>query len=67
MQNQAFCGKMLPVKDGYLICPTCRRNKRLLKVEPDTVAAHLTVFCRDCKTEHKVNIAQGQCFESRSH
>lgn len=57
---------MLTVRDGYLVCPTCRRNRRLLQIKPDTVATHLVVFCRDCKSEHNVDIEQGQCFESRS-
>lgn len=57
---------MLTVKDGYLTCPICKRNKRLLKVAPDTTAERLIVFCRDCKNEHIVDIEQGQCYESRS-
>lgn len=36
-----------------------------MKVRPDTVANRLVVYCRDCKTEHIVDIAEGQCFESR--
>ena len=59
-------GKMLIVKDGYLVCPTCRRNKRLMKINPDTVATRAVAYCRDCKTEHIVDIERGQCFESRS-
>ena len=59
-------GRMLTVKDGYLVCPTCRRNRRLIQVRPDTSAKRLVVFCRDCKTEHIVDIDKGQCFESRS-
>lgn len=65
MINHAFCDTLYTVKDGYLTCPTCKRNKRLLKIEPDTEAHRLTVFCRDCKTEHKIDIAKGQCYESR--
>nr|DAL14664.1 MAG TPA_asm: cysteine-rich protein [Caudoviricetes sp.] len=57
---------MLTVKDGFLVCPTCRRNRHLLRISPDTTAENLVVFCRDCKTEHHVNIRRGQCFESRS-
>lgn len=57
---------MLLVKDGYVVCPTCKRNKRLLKIGPETKASDLVVYCRDCKTEHVVNIERGQCFESRS-
>ena len=59
-------GKMLTVKDGYLVCPTCRRNKRMMKINPDTVASRAVAYCRDCKTEHIVDIDRGQCFESRS-
>ena len=57
---------MLTVRDGYLICPNCRRNKRLMKINPDTVAHRVVAFCRDCKTENIVDINRGQCFESRS-
>ena len=66
MQFQAKHGRMLTVKDGYLVCPNCRRNKRLMKVNPDTVATRVVAFCRDCKTENIVDIDQGQCYESRS-
>lgn len=66
MQSLDFCGKMLTVKDGYLVCPTCRRNKKLLRISPDTEARRLPVFCRDCKTQHIVDIDRGQCYESRS-
>lgn len=66
MQFQEKHGRMLTVKDGYLVCPNCRRNKRLMKVNPDTVATRVVAFCRDCKTENIVDIDQGQCYESRS-
>lgn len=66
MQANKKHGKMLTVKDGYLVCPTCRRNKRLMKINPDTVATRAVAYCRDCKTEHIVDIERGQCFESRS-
>ena len=57
---------MLTVRDGWLICPTCRRNKRLMRISPETTAQHAIVYCRDCKTEHMIDIQQGQCYESRS-
>ena len=66
MQSAQKRGKMLTVRDGWVACPTCRRNRRLLQVKPDTEARNLVVFCRDCKTEHIVDIVEGQCFESRS-
>lgn len=66
MQIQEKSSIMLTVKNGFLTCPTCRRNRHLLRVLPDTTAENLVVFCRDCKTEHRVEIINGQCFESRS-
>lgn len=66
MLSQQIHGKMLTVKDGWLACPTCRRNKRLMKINSDTVASRAVAYCRDCKTEHIVDIDRGQCFESRS-
>ena len=54
------------VHDGWLSCPKCRRNKRLLKIRPETTATNLCVFCRNCKAEFLIDIHQGQCFESRS-
>ena len=66
MQSTEKRGRILPVKDGYLICPHCRRNKRLMKINPDTVATRVVAFCRDCKTENIVDIDRGQCYESRS-
>lgn len=58
--------KILTVRDGFLSCPVCRRNRRLIRILPDTQARRLAVFCRDCKTELIVDIDKGQCFESRS-
>lgn len=55
---------MLTVEDGYLVCPNCRRNRRVMKIEPDTVARRLTVYCRICKHEFKVDIEKGKSFES---
>lgn len=66
MQTKANRGKLLTVKDGYLGCPHCLQNKRLLQVRPNTMAENLTLYCRFCKTETIVDIDKGQCFESRS-
>nr|WP_325305677.1 cysteine-rich KTR domain-containing protein [uncultured Oscillibacter sp.] len=52
--------------DGWVTCPVCKRNRRLLRVEPDTAATALPVFCRDCKTEIILNIERGQSVERRS-
>ena len=65
MQSQAIHGKLLTVEDGYLICPACRRNRKLLPVSPSTEARCLEVWCRTCKRRIKLDIVQGQCFESQ--
>lgn len=59
------CGKLI-VKDGWVTCPVCLRNKRLFRINSDTEATALPVYCRDCKTEIIVNIARGQSVERRS-
>lgn len=61
-------GTLLPVRDGYVLCPHCLPNRlrvKLIQVQPETQARHLRLFCRNCKTEYSVNIEKGQCFESR--
>lgn len=61
---QGAYGK-IPVKDGWIACPRCKRNRRLHKIEPDTTARNLPVFCRDCKTEFLIDVEKGECFERR--
>ena len=56
----------LTVKDGWIACPNCRRNKRLLRIEADTEARGLPVYCSDCKPEIILDIARGQSVERRS-
>lgn len=65
MQSQATHGKMLTVRNGYLVCPSCLKNKQVMKISPDTVAWRVVAYCRTCKTEHIVDIEQGRCFKSR--
>lgn len=62
MNPEAKCGKMLAVKGGLLVCSNCRQ-KTNQAIEPDTVAFHLRVWCKRCKTQMNVNIKHGQCFE----
>lgn len=64
MQSNMCCGK-LSVKDGWIICPVCR-NKRLLRIEEETEAHDLPVYCRDCKTEIILDITRGRSVERRS-
>lgn len=65
MQEQRNCDR-LTVKDGWVTCPVCRRNRRLIRIDPETVARELPVFCRDCKNEIILNIERGQSVERRS-
>ena len=61
--NQSPC--KLVVKDGWITCPVCR-NKRLLRIEEETEAHDLQVYCRDCKTEIILDITRGRSVERRS-
>ena len=43
---------MIPVsRGGWIACPVCRKNRRLLRITPVTRARNLPVFCRECKSE----------------
>ena len=55
----------LVVKNGWLTCPVCRRNRRLMRIAFDTEARNLHVYCTDCKTELILDIARGQSVERR--
>ena len=65
MQRTAQPAKLI-VKDGWIICPNCRRNHRLLRITDTTEAHGLPVFCRDCKQEIILDIERGQSVERRS-
>ena len=78
MQTGDACGTLVTVRPGGLIvCPECERRKRetpswrvnrsLLKIEPETEAHALTVYCRNCRSEIKLNIARGLSVERLSH
>ena len=42
---------IIQVTDGWVRCPVCQRNKKLLRITPKTVAKHLPVYCRLCGSE----------------
>jgi len=56
----------LVVKNGWLTCPVCRRNRRLMRIAFDTEARNLHVYCTDCKTELILDIARGQSVKRQS-
>lgn len=64
MQTHGKCGKMLTVRNGWLECPSCNRNRKMMQVRPDTEGHNIIAYCRICKTEHIVDIVKGECFES---
>ena len=51
---------VIAVTEGWIRCPVCRRNKKLLQVLPDTSAKNLEVYCRICKRTMILNIEPGQ-------
>jgi len=59
LQEAKNCGKLI-VKNGWLLCPRCGRGK-VLKLNPGTRAADLTVFCKVCGQESIVNIDECLC------
>lgn len=65
MQKSAECDK-LTVRDGWVTCPVCKRNHRLIRVEPETEARGLPVYCRTCRSEIVLNIDRGQSVKRQS-
>ncbi len=65
LQRSPQCGKLV-VKDGWVTCPVCKRNHRLIRVEPETEARGLPVYCRTCRSEIVLNIDRGQSVERQS-
>lgn len=48
MQTEMFCAKMVTVKDGWIICPRCGRQ-RIQPVLPTTCGTDLVVYCKRCR------------------
>ena len=55
----------LELRDGWITCPLCKQNHRLLRIHPDTEARNLEVYCRYCKKAVILDI-QGQSLKDRS-
>lgn len=53
-------GDILDVEKGFLICPRCRRNRKLLRVANDSSGKRIAVYCGVCKSEILVDISDGQ-------
>lgn len=48
--------ELVTVVDGWVQCPICKRNRRLLRVSEDTRAERLLAYCRSCKNEMTLDI-----------
>lgn len=59
--------KILSKRDGYLVCPCCKQNTRVLRVREDTAAQNLQLYCRRCKREFMIDIEKGECYLSHGH
>lgn len=53
-------------KDGWITCPECGRNHRLLRITDTTEARNLPVYCRTCRQEIILNIDRGQSVKRQS-
>ena len=59
-------GAKLSTKDGWLTCPVCKRNHRLLRITDATRARGLPVYCRTCRSEVILDIDEGQSVKRQS-
>lgn len=66
MQLQGKSDIMLTVRDGFLICPNCKQNKKLQVITPDMAGTDWPLYCRSCKHTTRVDVIDGQCYLSRS-
>lgn len=62
MHSEVNSGKLLSVRDGWLLCPVCGKTK-VLRIYPETRGRMIQVFCKRCGSESIVNIEQCQCHE----
>ncbi len=57
LKKEKICGK-IETNQRWLACPVC--GKKLLRLEPDTEARNLPVYCKSCHREIIVNISQSE-------
>lgn len=65
MQSRKECGTLV-VKDGWIICPICKQNRKTIRITADTEAHYLPVYCRKCGNEFVLNINRGLSVERLS-
>ena len=52
-------GTIFPTAGGFLTCPNCGKQK-LQRLEPDTEAHALPVYCSRCRREYKIDIRRAR-------
>lgn len=65
MRSEEKCATLV-TKDGWITCPVCGRNHRLLRILDSTEANNLPVYCRTCRREIILDIARGQSVKRQS-
>ena len=65
LQSTGKCDTIQVDSSGWLTCPQCRRNHRLMRIRPDTEAKRLVAYCRTCKNEIVIDVEKGACFKSQ--
>lgn len=65
MQSAEKSGRII-VNDGWITCPECGRNHRLLRITGSTEACCLPVYCRTCRREIILDIERGQSVKRQS-
>ncbi len=56
----------LVTRNGWITCPECGRNHRLLRITDSTEAHGLPVYCRTCRREIILDIERGQSVKRQS-
>lgn len=49
----------MDIKDGWVICPGCRK-KKLLRLEPGGIVKGAFAYCDRCRQEQELNIDLSQ-------
>lgn len=57
---------ILEIENGFLICPRCRRNRKVLRITPQTSGKRIIVYCAVCKSEFAIDIDHGKAKFSQS-
>ena len=54
-------GRMNVTKNGFPICPVCRRPMHGVRILHDTAMRNAGMRCKQCKRDFILNVESGQC------